>query len=152
MINNPLPPPSRSICSTPCKPHLSALTGHAPRGHPKHGVYGRPGKVRGERKGRDLISVVSCHSSASWPILEAFLNIHLDKVDAGVEEKPPQYVAESAEPEQVTTGLQQKLARGPLRGSKRGFYRRVATVVGTRSLIAFIRGWPNQIKKQNSNK
>lgn len=52
--------------------------------------------------------------------MEAFLNIHLGKVDAGVEEKPPQSVAESAEPEQVTTGLQQKLARGPLRRGKGG--------------------------------
>lgn len=44
--------------------------------------------------------------------MEAFLNIQLDQFDAGVEEKPPQFVAESAEPEKVTTRLRQKLARG----------------------------------------
>lgn len=45
------PPPSGSEYPPPCKPRLSALTGHAPRGHPKHGVYGRPGKLREEGKG-----------------------------------------------------------------------------------------------------
>lgn len=52
--------------------------------------------------------------------MEAFLNIQLDKFIAGSEEEPPQSVAESAEPEEVTTGVQQKLARGPLRKGKEG--------------------------------
>lgn len=50
--------------------------------------------------------------------MEAFLDSQLDKFNAGGEEEPPQCVAESAQPEQVTSGLQQKLARGPLRKRK----------------------------------
>lgn len=49
--------------------------------------------------------------------MEAFLNTQLDQFDAGVEEEPSQSVAESAKPEQVTTGLQQKLAGGKEEGS-----------------------------------
>lgn len=91
------PPPSSSVYPPPCKPHLSALTGHAPRGHPKHGVYGRPGKVREEGKVGGLTPTVSCPSSANLLIMEAFLNIR-HEFDSGVEEEPSQSVAEYAEP------------------------------------------------------
>lgn len=40
--------------------------------------------------------------------MEAFLDSQLDKFNDGGEEEPPQSVAESAQPEQVTSGLQQK--------------------------------------------
>lgn len=98
----------------------------------------------------------SCSSSANRSTVEAFPNAQCDqtiksKTDAGVEEEPPQSVAESAEPEQMTTRLQQKMSRRPTRKGKGGrFYRRVATVVGTSSLIAFFRVRPNQIKKSKN--
>lgn len=43
--------------------------------------------------------------SASLPIVGAFLNTQLGEFGAGAEEEPPQSVADSAEPEQVTTRL-----------------------------------------------
>ena len=110
-LRSTTPPPSSSVYPAPCKPRLSALIGHAPRGHPKHDVYGRPGKVREEGKRGELTPAVNCPSSANRTFMEAFLNVQLDQFDAGVKKKPPQFLAEYAEPEKVTTRLRQKLAR-----------------------------------------
>lgn len=44
------PPPSSSICATPCNPYLSGLTGHALRGNPKRGIYRGPRQVNRTKK------------------------------------------------------------------------------------------------------
>lgn len=53
-------------------------------------------------------------------MLEAFLNIHFNKSDAGVAKGPPQWPQESAEQEQVTTKLP-KTSQRAFKERKRGF-------------------------------